>query len=153
MGIICNKFPLKPIQAFSVIWGGLHDLGSNEPNWCEPNQSTCRQCLLLTKKSKPNQSKPNQIEPNQSDWNFLKSPRAPWSYFCFKPNFCTQCVWYNFLIRPSPCNQTISATWNPLKKNQHMNTMYTLPESPSDMIEIIDVLPWRTIVHFQHTGQ
>ncbi len=28
-----------------MIWGGLHDLGSNEPNWCEPNQSTYKQCL------------------------------------------------------------------------------------------------------------
>ncbi len=28
-------------------------------------------------------SKPNQSKPNQSNWNFLKSPRAPWSYFIF----------------------------------------------------------------------
>ncbi len=31
----------------------------------------------MKKKSDPNQSKPN-----QSNRNFLKSPRAPWSYFC-----------------------------------------------------------------------
>ncbi len=30
---------------FKVIWGGLRDLGSNEPNWCKPNQSTYRQHL------------------------------------------------------------------------------------------------------------
>ncbi len=28
-----------------MIWGGLRDLGSNEPNWCKPNQSTYRQHL------------------------------------------------------------------------------------------------------------
>ncbi len=31
--------------SFEVIWGGLRDLGSNEPNQCEPNQSTYRQHL------------------------------------------------------------------------------------------------------------
>ncbi len=36
-------------------------------------------------KSNPNKSEPNQSKPNQSNRNFLKSPRAPWSYFfCFK---------------------------------------------------------------------
>ncbi len=28
---------------FQVIWGGLRDLGSSEPNQCKPNQSTYRQ--------------------------------------------------------------------------------------------------------------
>ncbi len=43
---------------------------------------------ILTKKSEPNQN-----EPNQSNWNFLKPPRAPWSYFCLCPwtrNKCRQ---------------------------------------------------------------
>ncbi len=48
----------------------------SEPNQSEPNQSKPNQ-------SKPNQSKLNQSKPNQSKWNFLKSLRAPWSYFCF----------------------------------------------------------------------
>ncbi len=46
----------------------------SEPNQSEPNQSKLNQ-------SKPNQSKSNQSKPNQSNWNFLKSPWAPWSYF------------------------------------------------------------------------
>ncbi len=46
----------------------------SEPNQSEPNQSKANQ-------SKPNEIKPNQSKPNQSKWNFLKSPRAPWSYF------------------------------------------------------------------------
>ena len=33
------------IAIFQVIWGGLLDLGSNEPNRCEPNQTTYRQHL------------------------------------------------------------------------------------------------------------
>ncbi len=39
-----NWFKLG-LRCFQVIWGGLHDLGSGEPNRCKPNQSTCRQCL------------------------------------------------------------------------------------------------------------
>ncbi len=47
----------------------LSEKSKNFDKKSEPNQS------------KPNQSKPNQSKPNQSKWNFLKSPRAPWSYF------------------------------------------------------------------------
>ncbi len=41
----------------------------SDPNQSEPNQSD------------PNQSKPNLSKPNQCNWNFLKSPGAPWSFF------------------------------------------------------------------------
>ena len=35
------RWPNK--SQFLVIWGGLRDLGSSEPNRSKPNQSTCRQ--------------------------------------------------------------------------------------------------------------
>ncbi len=62
----------------------------SEPSQSKPNQSEPNQ-------SKPNQSKPNQRKPNQSNLNFLKSPRAPWSYFfvqfllCFAETMCELC--------------------------------------------------------------
>ncbi len=48
---------------------------------CDQNQSEQNQNEW--NQSEGNQSKPNQSKPNQSNWNFLKPPRAPWSYsFC-----------------------------------------------------------------------
>ncbi len=58
------------------------DPNQSEPNQSEPNQSKPNQ-------SKPNQSEQNQSKPNQSNpnQNFLKSRRAPWSYFFREQHF------------------------------------------------------------------
>ncbi len=56
------------------------------------------------KKSNPYQSKPNQSKPNQSNRNFLKSPRAPWSYFCV---FVLVCLDHNNISRTVTSKQLV----------------------------------------------
>ena len=64
-------------------------LKKNYPNQSKPNQSNPNQ-------SNPNQSNPSQSNPNQKNWNFLESPRAPWSClfrwnFLFLRDVCSSC--------------------------------------------------------------
>ena len=59
--------------------------------------------------SKPNQSQPNKSKPNQSNWNFLKSPRVPWSYFSCKWSICVGknvLVWHILPGRPNQQKRT-----------------------------------------------
>ncbi len=78
------------------------------------------------KKSDQNQSNQNQSDWNQSDWNqsnwnqnFLKSPRAPWSYF------------YTCFVK----NTQINRNCQQHKQNSYINSQFFYTESKKDLFQ------------------